>query len=260
MKSSLVLLALSASLASATFHPSGDHRLQITSRSYANVTDLDEINPEDYDQFVVEDDSEEGWSDIGVGVMMFDRDFDPAKSSNLATRDLNGKRDWGRTSVDLELDERSGEINWPRSWDEVNNGIQLVKRKAKAKAKSWSSVLTWYTGHDLLYPSCCDRSGFTPTDKSMIAAVTEIWSGKPACGTYVQIRPKGSKKSIVVRVVDTCAGCPKQKPHFDLTKTAFSKLMSLDIGIVSGAQVKVVKSPVKKYTTSIKKLYGPKSL
>jgi len=251
MKSAIAILALST-FVSASFKPASDHRLQITSRSFGNVTD--EIATEDYDKYVVYDDSEDGWTDIGFGAMMLDNSV-PDQNA-LAKRDNNGRRDWGSIDTALEFDERSGEFKFPRSWEEAKSTVTKISKRAT----SWSAKLTWYTGHDLLNPSCCDRSGFTPSDHSMVAAVTEIWSAKPACGSYVVIRPKGSKKAIYVRVVDTCGGCPPQVAHFDLTKAAFSKLMSLDIGVATGAEVKIVKSPVKTYTKAVIAAYGPKNL
>lgn len=34
------------------------------------------------------------------------------------------------------------------------------------------SSITWYTGHDLLYPSCVQKTQWSPTDSSMVGAVT----------------------------------------------------------------------------------------
>jgi hypothetical protein len=43
----------------------------------------------------------------------------------------------------------------------------------------------------------------------------------------------GPKKCIFVRVVDTCAGCPKGSKHIDLTRAAFGSLASFDEGILT---------------------------
>ncbi|GAA95118.1 uncharacterized protein L969DRAFT_95912 [Mixia osmundae IAM 14324] len=125
----------------------------------------------------------------------------------------------------------------------------------------FTSVITWYSGHDLLYPACQRHSRWNPTDNSMIAAVTLIWSEKPACGTYLQLRPKGSKKSIVVRTVDYCAGCIPGVPAVDLTKSAFSKLANLNRGRIHDIETRSLgPNYVKKYNRKMIALYGPKQL
>ena len=55
------------------------------------------------------------------------------------------------------------------------------------------ATITWYTGADLNLPSCADKSGWTPTDESLISAVTIKWgNGKPACGTFLQLKSRKS--------------------------------------------------------------------
>ena len=47
-------------------------------------------------------------------------------------------------------------------------------------------------------PYCADKSGWTPTDKSLIAAVTLEWGkGRPACGSFLQLRSRTSRARLV---------------------------------------------------------------
>jgi len=251
------LAALSFKLASATFHPAADHRLQITTRSFPNATDEDVDDELDPDQFITDVDDEEGWTDLDSHGLMMMRDISDVEVAGMQKRDDGWiPRDQERGLVDLEIDGE-GNLRVPRSLDEAKTMAKQLKRRAK----TWKTgIITWYTKHDLLNPACLPGGGWNPTDKSMVAAVTEVWSGKPACGSFVQIRSPKSKKAITVRVMDLCAGCAKGTAHFDLTQTAFKKLYALSVGEVHNLQVKVVKSPVKKWTSSVKKLFGPKSL
>lgn len=41
-----------------------------------------------------------------------------------------------------------------------------------------------------------------------------------------------SLKCVFVRVVDSCAGCPKGSKHVDLTRAAFSRLADLNMGVL----------------------------
>ncbi|PLW30279.1 hypothetical protein PCANC_23356 [Puccinia coronata f. sp. avenae] len=121
--------------------------------------------------------------------------------------------------------------------------------------------ITWYTGHDLLNPYCAQKSGWTPTDNSMIIAVTQEWKQRPKCGDFFELtvvdKHSGQVgKSVIARVVDLCGGCAPQVAHADLSKAAFTKLFNLDVGVVSGLAMRKV-APPKKWN---KDLYGPRKL
>jgi hypothetical protein len=82
--------------------------------------------------------------------------------------------------------------------------------------------------------------------QSDLAVHFSQWPGKPKCGAFVRIQ-HGSKKhkSIVVRIVDSCAGCATGSAHLDLTKAAFEKLYDEDVGMVEGLKAKVIPCPSK---------------
>ncbi|KAF5393703.1 hypothetical protein D9757_000117 [Collybiopsis confluens] len=104
-------------------------------------------------------------------------------------------------------------------------------------------TITWYTGHDLLNPSCWAQSVWAPTDESFVCALTmDGWQDKPKCFQFLQIC-NGPKKCVYVRVVDTCAGCAAGSQHVDLTKAAFSKLADLGTGTMS-VSMRIVEDPL----------------
>ncbi|KAI5476166.1 hypothetical protein MNV49_000327 [Pseudohyphozyma bogoriensis] len=208
------------------------------------------------------------WFPATIGMMVErDVDYEPSKMQKRTTSSLRTTRDLYSEEVELGLTKR-GEVVWPRAGEEASefakrgkeSAKKALKRKAKKvkarvtkKAKSvakkakqakssvrlriatsiakFSAVITWYTGHDLLNPYCAQKSGWTPTDQSMIAAVTEQWGkSRPACGSFLNLKTPGSTKSIVVRVVDLCGGCAPGSAHVDLSIAAFKALYALDVG------------------------------
>ncbi|KAK0486921.1 Non-catalytic module family EXPN protein [Armillaria luteobubalina] len=155
------------------------------------------------------------------------------------------------------------------SGKEVNSGIAKRSEKARKKKgskklkglsviggairKIISAVITWYTGNDLLNPSCWPQPVWTPTDHSFVGAITEIgWEGSPKCFDFLELC-RDPKKCIFVRVVDTCAGCAPGSKHVDLTKAAFTELANIDEGMLS-VNLRFASEP-KKWNED---LWGPK--
>ncbi|KAL8293764.1 hypothetical protein RQP46_000465 [Phenoliferia psychrophenolica] len=256
------LLLSSLALAPALAFPSPlqlDPTAEVAQRSTSQNSTFDESSGILSDSFPLNsfslDDGE--WIDVDVGVMV-ERDVvaESGKMLRRGSAKAGGvTRDLFSEEVSLPLDER-GAIEWPTSWTGLG---KLVKRGGA----SFSAVITWYTGHDLLNPYCAQKSGWTPTDSSMIAAVTEKWGkGRPACGSYLQV----------------------STPHVDLSISAFKALYGLDIGLrlvvlryeieeltpllfppslVSGMKIKTLSGPpvkTNKWTLKLKNLYGPISL
>ncbi|GAA5839191.1 hypothetical protein JCM5353_007216 [Sporobolomyces roseus] len=140
------------------------------------------------------------------------------------------------------------------------NGVQRSLVKIAASIPKIFATITWYTGADLNLPSCADKSGWTPTDNSLISAVTINWGdGKPACGTFLQLKTPSNNKSVIVRVVDSCQGC--KKAHVDLSIAAFKALFSLDVGKADKIEVSTLSGPpFEEWTPQLTKLYGPQVL
>ncbi|KAH9815948.1 secreted protein [Melampsora americana] len=218
----------------------------------------------------ISDDDEE-WVDLTAGLMMQAPDS-PTGPSSLNKRDGHylGKRE--STSIFVERDGKTGNIILPRSWSDVKNLVTRnaprfithhVKRGSRHVARSMKVIITWYTGHDLLNPSCLSNgNGWAPTDSSMVGAVTIAWSTKPPCGEFVKIRHSNKKnKYVIVRILDSCGGCQSGSAHIDLTTGAFKKLYDLDVGKVYGLQAKIVKAPKShKWSKADVARYGPKKL
>ncbi|GAA5983524.1 hypothetical protein JCM5350_000261 [Sporobolomyces pararoseus] len=143
-----------------------------------------------------------------------------------------------------------------------SNGIQRSLVKLASSIPKISAYITWYTGVDLQKPYCADKSGWTPKDSSLIAAVTLDWGkNRPACGSFLQLKSPKNNKSVIVRTVDMCGGCAPGIAHVDLSKAAFTALFSLDVGKVSDIEVSTLAGPpFKTWTSSLKALYGPEVL
>ncbi|GAA6015425.1 hypothetical protein JCM11491_000427 [Sporobolomyces phaffii] len=144
----------------------------------------------------------------------------------------------------------------------TTHGIQKSLIKLAASIPKISAYITWYTGVDLQKPYCADKSGWTPKDSSLIAAVTLDWGkGRPACGSFLQLKSPSNKKSVIVRLVDMCGGCASGIPHVDLSKAAFQALYSLDVGKVADIEVSTLSGPpFSTWTSQLKALYGPEVL
>ncbi|KAF5320963.1 hypothetical protein D9619_000450 [Psilocybe cf. subviscida] len=114
-------------------------------------------------------------------------------------------------------------------------------------------VITWYTGHDLLNPSCWSNGKWAPTDDSFAAALTmDGWTtDRPKCFKFIELC-NTPKKCVFVRVVDTCAGCAKGSRHVDLTRAAFGELADYKVGLL-----KVQLRPATEPDSWHEKLWGP---
>ncbi|KAJ7129788.1 hypothetical protein C8R44DRAFT_873006 [Mycena epipterygia] len=113
-------------------------------------------------------------------------------------------------------------------------------------------VITWYTGHDLLNPSCWPKTAWAPTDESFVCALTlQGWKNKPECFRFLELC-NSPTKCVYVRVVDTCAGCAKTSHHVDLTKGPFGQLASLDEGTLT-VQLRMASEPEEWFED----LWGP---
>ncbi|KAJ7276305.1 hypothetical protein B0H12DRAFT_1041198 [Mycena haematopus] len=103
----------------------------------------------------------------------------------------------------------------------------------KGTGKSEPVIVTWYTGHDLLNPSCWANTDWAPTDESFVCALTlRGWLDKPQCFDFLELC-NSPQTCIFVRVVDTCAGCADASHHVDLTKGSFRQLANPNEGLVS---------------------------
>ncbi|EMD40649.1 expansin-like protein [Gelatoporia subvermispora B] len=115
----------------------------------------------------------------------------------------------------------------------VSSTVTKIVDSIKAVGNPEKVEITWYTGHDLLNPSCWSNPTWNPTDESFAAAVTlSGWKTKPECFKFLELC-NSPKKCVFVRVVDSCAGCAAGSKHVDLTKAAFTQLADLDEGVLN---------------------------
>jgi len=211
--------------------------------------------------------SEGGWFDLSVGVRM---KRDENSLSMFQKRDQSHPT----TPVMIKRSPETGKLVWPRNYSEALRMVQRdvpellrnsLHRRMSLVRRAMRVKITWYTGHDLLNPACIPESAnWAPTDESHVAAVTIDWPGKPQCGNFVKIQhATNKKKHVIVRVVDSCGGCPPGEPHIDLTKAAFEKLYDEDVGMVEGLKAKVIACPRRvedNWSDQVIARYGPKEV
>ncbi|KAI0269169.1 hypothetical protein BC834DRAFT_615354 [Gloeopeniophorella convolvens] len=138
--------------------------------------------------------------------------------------------------------------------DSVKDTVKNALKGLKGIGKAEDVIITWYTGHDLLNPSCWDNSAWAPTDNSFACALTmEGWTSKPKCFQFLELC-HSSDKCVFVRVVDTCAGCAAGSKHVDLTKRAFGELANLNDGTLT-----VRMRPATEPLEWVESLWGPKA-
>ncbi|KAJ6539246.1 hypothetical protein B0H19DRAFT_1177910 [Mycena capillaripes] len=130
--------------------------------------------------------------------------------------------------------------------------IGAVWNGLKGLGQASHVIVTWYTGHDLLNPSCWPNTDWAPTDQSFVCALTlQGWNDKPKCFQFLELC-NGPKKCVFVRVVDTCAGCAKASHHVDLTRSPFGQLANPDQGVVE-----MMSRPASKPHEWFEDLWGP---
>ncbi|KAI0750904.1 hypothetical protein C8Q80DRAFT_1268213 [Daedaleopsis nitida] len=141
-----------------------------------------------------------------------------------------------------------------KSATDVLKGLGKIANSIKGIGKPEPVTITWYTGHDLLNPSCWSNPTWAPTDQSFAAALTmDGWSTKPRCFKFLELC-HSPQKCVFARVVDSCAGCAKGSKHVDLTKAAFSSLADPDQGILT-VQMREATDPLHVW---FEELWGPK--
>jgi len=131
--------------------------------------------------------------------------------------------------------------------------VKSVMDTIKAIGSPEPVTITWYTGKDLLNPSCWSTPTWAPTDESFACALTlEGWTDRPKCFKFLELC-NSPKKCVFVRVVDSCAGCAPGSKHVDLTKAAFTQLADLNEGTLT-VQMRQATDPDGWLTD----LWGPK--
>uniref|UniRef100_A0A1D1XZV4 Expansin-like protein 5 n=1 Tax=Anthurium amnicola TaxID=1678845 RepID=A0A1D1XZV4_9ARAE len=100
------------------------------------------------------------------------------------------------------------------------------------KRGATSAKMTFYDGDQLDNAACYGRDGipsYNAKPSDMIAAMSIKNSNM--CYQCLKVTNPKNKKSCIVKLIDFCAGCPKN--NIDMTPTAFSSIANQDDGIVS---------------------------
>ncbi|CAG8500900.1 8805_t:CDS:1 [Paraglomus occultum] len=108
-----------------------------------------------------------------------------------------------------------------------NDASDLAKR-------DFGAQITWYDGNDLKNSACYGRNGlkvYNAKPSDFIGAMS--MRNFEMCYKCIQIKNgRSSVKTIIVKIIDLCAGCDPKKKNVDLTPGAFRKLANLDDGRV----------------------------
>ncbi|EAU84698.1 hypothetical protein CC1G_00217 [Coprinopsis cinerea okayama7 len=182
-------------------------------------------------------DPRDGWEVVNATNLDYKYSNDIAQPQNIVGRKLHANKSSKPKGVAGSLTEF----------------LQKALKGLTGIGKPQPVTITWYTGHDLLHPSCWPKGRWAPTDDSFVAALTQKgWASKPKCFKFIELC-NTPKRCIFVRVVDTCAGCAANSKHVDLTRAAFGALADFDEGIL-----KVQYRPATQPKEWHEKLWGPK--
>ncbi|KAJ8483314.1 hypothetical protein ONZ51_g4778 [Trametes cubensis] len=214
-------------------------------------------------------DPRDGWETVNTTNLLYkystpahsdlepdDDSYDSSASSSLqprakksTTKKTSSKTAAKKTSVkstSKKLASSAGSV--------LSGGLTKIISSIKGIGKPEPVTITWYTGHDLLNPSCWDNPNWHPTDASFAAALTlSGWTTKPKCFKFLELCHT-SQKCVFVRVVDSCAGCAHGSKHVDLTKAAFSALADLNQGLLT-VQMRQATEPKEGW---VENYWGPK--
>ncbi|KAG0298127.1 hypothetical protein BGZ96_002619, partial [Linnemannia gamsii] len=142
----------------------------------------------------------------------------------------------------------------------VEAGKSKKSKKSKSKPKpkpkatqnvKWgqkrSGTSTWFNGHDLKGAACygnlMGNSHVNAGDSWMIGAVhMKHYKGGDRTACFECAKITAGKRSIVVRIIDDCAGCAPNQ--IDLTASAFKKLAPLNQGVVK-TKYEFVRCPMR---------------
>jgi len=190
--------------------------------------------------------------------------FDPrdgwqhVNATNLQYKYRRDSFESGNPNYDDTLDfEKRTKESKPKTAASTSSGLggilQDIFKGLCGLGKPEPVTITWYTGHDLLNPSCWKNGNWAPTDASYVCALTmDGWQDRPKCFKFIEVCHTPDK-CVFVRVVDTCAGCAAGSRHVDLTKAAFEQLADPDEGILT-----VQMRPATEPDSWSEDLWGPK--
>ncbi|KAJ7095284.1 hypothetical protein B0H15DRAFT_828853 [Mycena belliarum] len=201
----LCILFLSPITAASTIHSPNSPGRAITRSKYTRSHSLG-------DSYTF--DPRDGWQTFNASNLQYKYPRDPAKNKPKK-----------KTPATLKSPLKAA-FGIAQSLGTALNGLKGI-------GKPQPVIATWYTGHDLLHPSCWPNTAWAPSDQSFACALTaKGWQDKPQCFKFLELC-NTPKKCVFVRVVDTCAGCATATHHVDLTRAPFGELAAFDEGVIT---------------------------
>ncbi|KAF9110529.1 hypothetical protein BGX27_006212 [Mortierella sp. AM989] len=133
-----------------------------------------------------------------------------------------------QAAMDQLVDSSTAAVNWQLI--EAHAGDEIVKRKANNKRSVFRGRGTWFSDK---IGSC----GIKFSQKDMIVALNQnqmgrMWGKGSKCGQKIRVKTRGSSKSVVVRIVDTCPNRFCRYGQLDLSQAAFKKFAPMSKGIL----------------------------
>ncbi|KAI0069149.1 hypothetical protein BV25DRAFT_1986668 [Artomyces pyxidatus] len=234
----LVLAILpSLALAGVRFSPDHGDPRSLVERRYSRAHSLG-------DRYVF--DVRDGWQSVNVSNLQYKYEARGEVTNLTGSSENHG--------LSRRAPKKSAKTTSKGITDTVKTAIKDAIKGLKGIGKAEPVTITWYTGHDLLNPSCWANTKWAPTDASFACALTlEGWTSKPQCFKFLELCHT-PKTCVFVRVVDTCAGCAKGSRHVDLTRSAFGQLAPYDEGVLT-VQMRGATEPDDWFEN----LWGPKA-
>ncbi|CAO3629682.1 unnamed protein product [Cunninghamella blakesleeana] len=120
--------------------------------------------------------------------------------------------------------------------EETNSGVASLMKFDSGVFEKRGGRGTWYSGNDLKNAACYGRNGLSPYSATIHSMIGAMAMRKfENCYKCMKITNNKNKKlSVVVKIVDKCAGCKVGKA-IDLTPAAFKKVApggDLDLGVL----------------------------
>lgn len=127
----------------------------------------------------------------------------------------------------------NADIALPGGW-KIGQATLMQNDVSDLAKRGNNAQITWYSGNDLKNSACYGRNGLRVYNARPSDLIGAMWMNNfEMCYQCVQIKNgKSSVKTIIVKIIDKCAGCPPHGKNIDLTPGAFQHLANPDAGRV----------------------------
>ncbi|GBC03701.1 hypothetical protein RclHR1_05270010 [Rhizophagus clarus] len=145
----------------------------------------------------------------------------------ISSRAVNGFVKRAKQNDNNNKDEKKN--NNQDNKNNKNNG-----NNDTGKGKTVDAQITFYDGQSLKNSACYGINGirsYDANENDMIAAMH--MNELELCYECIEIRNPENNNSIIVKVIDKCAGCPPNANNVDLTPGAFQQMADPNAGRVN---------------------------